>query len=679
MANWYIEHAGQLKTLADWGVAEGVLSYRSQDADVLQFRYVGRWEAANRLFPYGEKVKLFKDGVQWFVGTVVKRPIAASDKSEEALFVVKGPWLYLEEHEIQVAWTSWDPDAQEVYNSHVIYNVDGNGALVSTSATIGLIIDYLLSLYAADKKPLQKGTILNGVNLFVPSHEDRNLSCAQALRQQLAWHRDAVTWFDYTTDPPTMHVERRSSLGEVTLALPPAASGVSRFEIEARDDLVRPSVVIQYEQRNMVNSTPRFAISIDAYPPGATGREFGAWTMSVDLLGSNKTTVSGTLRCRNKDWFNPSWWQNHCPKLSSLNVANLTISEVKCLVPNQILTGTAPLVEVADKDAYPNELVEGAIAPWMEVEAGGPVTWRHETFTAKASFQYFSQANVAGQPNIQLGEYDAMEVAVSLIATNAPTADSYYETTDSFEEGDPQPIGLAQYLYEQVKDLQYSGRFVLSEDEVSGRVRIGKLLNLMGGLEEWTAMRGMVQSVTEHLERGRTEIEFGPPEHLGVQDIIELLKVGRRRRRWSNPATQEGEEVSAIGLGEATAKADSGLGPARQSYVAFTPDTVPDPTTGRTSHVALDARAGEIRVGRKAQPSRLYLSAGTDDGTQKPQLLLAADADGDTINKGMVSINLNDIPQAVPAGDARVMKVREVCVKIGTEEKKMLVLGGGAY
>lgn len=699
MAVWTLEWtrrtsgAQETRTFAGWGLEGPKIRYVSQDADVATFKYIGTWEGANGLFQYGDPVRILKDGAAWWTGTIVRRPLAAMPASEEMLFEARGPWLYLEEHEFQVPWQSWHTQVPEaIFNTHIIYNTSDGVTLVSTRTTMMYVLDYLLSQYAgvaAASRPFQYAAedILPGVELFVPAHEARDLTCAGALKMLLRWHRDAVVWFDYSQTPPALHIGRQVGLEEVSLALPRAGANgaVQEFELQPREDLRRPSVVIRYERRNTVNGEGKLAISVDAYPPGSTGREFGAWTMSVDLLGFNKTTVRASLLCRTKNYFDTGWWMNHEPKLSGDNIANVTIEGVKVLTPLQFVTGSSPLIEVSAIPGAPlleRELVEGSIAPWMELEDGSEVEWRHEVMTAKASFDHYS-GPVGNAGSILIGRV-TMDVSARVIATNAPNGESSYEATESIEGGDPQPVGLAQYLYEQVSGLEYSGAVSLVEEEVGGQVRIGKALNLTGGEAAWAGMRAMVQGVVEEIETGTTLIEVGPPDVLGAQDLVELLKVGRTRARWTNPrVAEDGELLDDLTLGKVGPNNESGLGPTHGQYLVLTPDAATTEVAGqqRYDHVAIDGRGTAIAAARKDKPGRFLITLGTgpqgSPPNELPKLILSADAENAAADLGSVVIDLAALVN-VPAA-ARVITLREVCVKVGTAERKMIVLGGEPY
>lgn len=691
MASWTLEGRGQRLTFEDWGLSEPVIHYASKDADAASFSYRGRWERQDDLFQYSDGVSIWKDDVKWFDGVVVMTPLIADAKEETIQYQVKGPWLFLEEHTYAVPWTSFHAsDPAQIFCTHILMNAGAGGGLVSTRVQTLAILNFLLGLYLEGEKPFQLGDILPAGplgDLYIPISEDRDRTCAQAVQHQLSWHRDVVTWFDYSTSPPTLHMKAGGSLDGFTVGLGDGLLPlVGNLRIADRPDLVRPSVVIRYERTNTINGTPRPAVHVDAWPEDATGREFGAWDATVDLRGFDKTTVRGSLVARNKHYLEAGWWRNHEPKLNSPNVdpGSLVFSDVKVMTPLGIL-GSAPLVEVGDPTWYPNpvpmnqELAEGTIAPWMELEDGTPVQSRDERITAKVKFDYYS--GPVGTPGAILIESGVtMELSARITATNAPVGESSYEAVESIEAADPQPVGLARYLYDTVAPLYHSGSFVLTEPEVGGQARIGKRLYITGGKAEWATMNAIVQSVVEDIAVGVTKVTFGAPEHLGLQDLVDLLKVGRRRQRWTNPKTVEGEMDGDVEFGKTTANNDSGMGPATKSFMVLTPDNVgviDGSGKQRADKVSLDAKSSAITIERKDKPGQIQLSLGTQVPATKPKVIITGDQDVSFPEVGSVIIDLSDLA-AVPQG-ARVLRLREVCVKVGTEFKKMVVLGSVPY
>jgi hypothetical protein len=91
------------------------------------------------------------------------------------------------------------------------------------------------------------------------------------------------------------------------------------------------------------------------------------------------------------------------------------------------------------------------------------------------------------------------------------------------------PIGLAGAYYLALLVAQYEGFVTLHEEQVTGTLRPGKLLNIANGATEWATMAAMIQQVDEDLVTGETIARFGPPEHLSPQDFVALMQFARRR------------------------------------------------------------------------------------------------------------------------------------------------------
>ena len=61
-------------------------------------------------------------------------------------------------------------------------------------------------------------------------------------------------------------------------------------------------------------------------------------------------------------------------------------------------------------------------------------------------------------------------------------------------------------------------------------------------------MGATVQRIRYELETGRTTVSFGPPKHLGVPDLIELLRQGRFRQKWTNSRLLSGGDLSSAAV-----------------------------------------------------------------------------------------------------------------------------------
>src|SRR5205814_2211396 len=85
-----------------------------------------------------------------------------------------------------------------------------------------------------------------------------------------------------------------------------------------------------------------------------------------------------------------------------------------------------------------------------------------------------------------------------------------YQSSLDVTLAEPVPVGLANYLWRATNFLHYDGTVLLSEDECSGLVGLGNVVNITGSRAEYATMNAIVQSVQCDLKSGRTSITLGP-------------------------------------------------------------------------------------------------------------------------------------------------------------------------
>lgn len=86
-------------------------------------------------------------------------------------------------------------------------------------------------------------------------------------------------------------------------------------------------------------------------------------------------------------------------------------------------------------------------------------------------------------------------------------------------------LHIAAKIYDACSDLAWGGSLAISESPLW--YRPGHSLNLTGGRTEWEAMRAIIQQVTHDITPEGDDacsITLGAPEHLGVQDWLEIAR-----------------------------------------------------------------------------------------------------------------------------------------------------------
>jgi hypothetical protein len=411
------------------------------------------------------------------------------------------------------------------------------------------------SIAAGD--PIQIGTagdpplITSPIGITVPIDEVRDITIAEVIRKELRWHPDAVTWFDYSTSPPTLHIAQRPALPAATFNI--STKPLSAVNIDRRDDLVLDAVMLKFEILSEPGGVQHQYIQTDYFPAESTA--LGVFKATIDLKGFSSSYITGDIECAAIDVSSLAWWRSHFSYLAEDNSRLLSLELVSA--------GGRP----AGSEDYPSELTRGQLAEWMEY--GG----RQEKLMAIVTME-------VEDPTTHAKEKRTQNISLDITATDAPAGTHHLTTLASYTAGDPVPVGLAEAFYNALKDVQYSGSVELTEQEVDTALRaqditdrtgVGLVFNLTGGAgagAEWATMRAMVQEANFDVDTGRTVFTFGPPRHLGIDDMIELLMVTRRRMIYTNPAARGGtiSGGSQIQLGKDLAATNTDGGAAAPQY-----------------------------------------------------------------------------------------------------------------
>jgi hypothetical protein len=493
MAVWTLTHGGVTKQLKEWGLAQMSRQLLTQAPDELAFVHEGIDFDAEPIFPIKSDVSVAKDGVQWFFGRVVQIPCEATAAAERQRYRLQGPWYWLDNLVYQIVWP-------QGHSTKVLLNVGANGNLITTGAQIRAVLEYAISKGA----PIQIGN-LEDLIWYIPVDEVRDVTCSEVIRKQLRWHPDVVPWFDYTTTTPTFHARRRANLTPVTLALKKPTSAdpdpendpFADLVITPRYDLQRSVVAIKYEKTSTIDGEEQQVVIQDLAPVGANSMALEALVFTVNLKGISVQTAQADLLCEAIAPNSLDWWKLKFPWLADAGIKNLAFVAGKP-------------VERKGELSLPSELVEGQIADWMDFDS------EQEEITG-----YFTYELWVGGKKVHTPPSHAL--TFQCVATDAETGS--YSALESVQAGDPQPVGLANYLLEALQDLQHEGSYTWIEPEVSGKVGLGNVINfsgLNGG--RWAAINAPVQTVEETVDDGTTRIQFGPAGHLELQDLITLLR-----------------------------------------------------------------------------------------------------------------------------------------------------------
>ncbi|MDB6109426.1 MAG: hypothetical protein JWR69_1176 [Pedosphaera sp.] len=542
-----LEYGGTEKFLADWGYGPPQLTLLSQAPSTMTFPKVNGDPIADADVPYAGQVIIrwnrlpdFSGGTVIFRGRRTDYNGFAKPGSPSTVMVISDPWWDLQQITFQHYWKAWNGSAlANFYYSRINLFQDisaGPGApwaYLDISQQISQIITFAHTTCGAN---LQLGTV--DPEWQMPLYPVKAITCADAMLICLRPVGNAVTFFDYTTDPPTLHCLQRPSCTAVTLPYA-GTDGNGRAhessEIKPLENLqmgADQDVVIQYQKSLTVDGVSKTILINDVWPLGGDGLNLGSIVVPIDLAASTITNTKAKVTSAAIDPTTTAFWSKKVPPLADAKVASLA------LVSTHVNNGTSDVAAgVSIKDeagAYVSlsdfayELVDGAVAPWMKLGSGAAVDSVAVTITAHMSYDVKSVAG--GSFNHQKFEDQPHSVRIKL--TNSPTAT--YETMTSYTEGDPVPAGLAQHLHESMEELQWEGQHVIKEKKIYAIITPGNVLNLSGGRTEWATMKAVITSVEIDFFAGRTTVSIGPEKHLGAPELVERLQIWRYRQLYTN-------------------------------------------------------------------------------------------------------------------------------------------------
>lgn len=490
-------------------VSDVRVSFANQAADRLEFIGEPGIIEDGSGFIDGDIVTL-QNGVTVFTGKVLSTVDIATDHAEAIAVQCVGGWWWLDNLVYQQQWKAYyDGSLSTVYKSRVLLGQ----ALDGSKLTAGQIITAIIGYATASGLPVAAGNIV--LPHEIPVCELLDATCGEAIRAVLRWFPDVYMWFDHASGE--FNLKRASQLPTSSVAI--SSESVAAFGAKKRTDLAVPAVVLYYEYEDTTPTGVGSWAVADVYPAASNGRVPGALVATIELGGGSSTSVGQRLKVEEIDVFDLFWWEAKLPWLKNVGVRSL---------------------DVINSPTFNREIVDGDVPDW---EQGGPdQTKKNEVAIAKISYVVRD-----ADDNVVKSVADE-EIAVHLTTTSL--FGGYYSRMTSSMEREPVPQGLAEVLYTSANQLYYEGRLALIEEEAITNY-LGTRILVTGGPSSWATMVAPVYACTLNIDTGETSVDFGPPAHLGVQDLIQRLRANRKRKAtmWlSSRATGKTKE-SQVSLG----------------------------------------------------------------------------------------------------------------------------------
>ena len=244
------------KTFDDLGIDAGSLEFPALETDVLSLTITpDDWRTYTRP-ELGQIVTLKRDGVIFFYGTVTNDVASITGSTQTITIQVSGPWWWMERIEL----TENQTDGAGGTADRVSY-VFGTDAGVDLKTAIETLIDRAIALGV----PMQRGTVATFFD--VPRITLNQSTCSQAFTELLRLVPDCFAWFDYTTSPPTLNVDRRGVASVTTLTI--GTDNLTDLNIQPIYEMEVARVELDYVNRSATGLTQ---FQQQASGTAATGR-----------------------------------------------------------------------------------------------------------------------------------------------------------------------------------------------------------------------------------------------------------------------------------------------------------------------------------------------------------------------------------------------------------------------
>lgn len=492
------------ESTADLNVSNLKIVLRNHAEDVATWTCEGDGLTGTARWSYGSMVDIWMGTRRVFQGVVTSIPREGTGEAERVSYEARGGWYWLGKCFYTQEWAVGDAGGRQS-KTRVI--------LGGTSRTPTSQIRDILSCAVRAGAPLRLGNV-SVASSKVPEDEEIDLTCANAIDRVLAWFPDTVVWFDYGgSGKPAVNIRRRASLGSLSLPVDQVAESVSATP---RHDLVVPGVEIVYEITSTKDNRQFRNVSIDA---AGDASALGAARFTVQLDGGSVSHVRqhlATSRITDGDLKNPDWWARRIPELKGWTGPDGTGK------PQITVTSEFPKINGATLD---KEIVSGNVPPWLRNAVAQSVP-----IECTASYA--------------LGGESIKDRALRLSLTLTNAISGLYSSVQSRQEGEAVPKGLAAQIFAAVRHLYYQGSVRFVGEDPPQVFHPGYRLNLTGGLSAWSKMDSAIQSLELDAGSGATVYSFGPPEHLGPQDLVQLAQANRKRAEARSAAARTNADLS---------------------------------------------------------------------------------------------------------------------------------------
>jgi hypothetical protein len=552
--NWTLVYNGTEKSLSAWGITADIsLALESKAKDVVRVRTVEGFGDTLQ-WAYDGVVKIKDgDGVTLFQGYVGQPTRNTDGGAEWVEYPIYNAWWLFERlvfkqtrHEFAGWSTPGDPTSGPTYinkyTSEIYVGEKADETYQTNGQQVREVIDWVNECWNPTRRGATSGqdaaqdvvkypallTDYPAVN--IPKSRLNDVFCHETITNVLRYSPDRPVSWDYSTNPPTLKLVALTDSPEITVTI--TADQERRMRMSPQYDRQLAGVMIHYKRVNVIDGSLWPEVFVDKFPTTIDDFTPDVSVHTIDLLGASVTRVRADISVKPladalgaDATARKEWWKTFCPELTAYGVDDSSIA-----------VDVATVDGSPDTSIYKNVLLSKAgLADWLNTIG---IVGQEATVRAKATFTRYADGPTK---KVTSAKHAPKEIHVRVVLTNATT--NVYTAVQHSESPESVPVGVAEAVYNSVKDLQHAGSIDLigdqtkvlgRRDEVRTDIKPGVKLKLVGPTTTFTNC--LVQSATIEPHYGRISVVFGPSASLDIQERIELQRVGRFRYTHNMPS-----------------------------------------------------------------------------------------------------------------------------------------------
>jgi hypothetical protein len=538
------------RTLEAAKIDSAKLDFRSLEPDTLTFTITPESLSTATIPDLRQEMTLYRDGVRYFKGHVTNVRNVIDSGFQQCEVTVSGPWWWLERIPFTATWQ----DAAGTQAERISYVFGTSSAGQNLQTSIAIAINQSASLGAPIATTTQ-GSYVAPMFEF-PRITLNQSTCGQVISELVRLVPDTVVWFEYSTDPIRIIVDRRGSCPSSNFNINTTA--ITSVDVNPIIDLEVSQVSLPYLERDTIGrtifknqssgtsaTTKRQVITIsgpelDTFLPNDLFDSY-----SIKTIGLSGTPAANFVHDKDSTLVAvaAAYALGRVPISIETGGQYQTKSSTSLAATTYYRYVNGPRLVLKDNTSINTSTAyivtsQTNIPDWVSTEKGiavyeatysGLLKWLSVGVSYNASGYYYdcgfdTGLSLSGYVGTQMYYYGwkPFSIPVTVVGYSYPTATTIYRPADySFIKP---PANLAANLLAAQNWIPYEGSITLEERDVGLFRYRGTKVNILNSLSAFSTMGALVSGESLDISTGTTVISLGAPARNDYRTLVDKIR-----------------------------------------------------------------------------------------------------------------------------------------------------------